>query len=135
MGFNSGFKGLRNITSQIYEAEKAIDPYTKHGSPWRCSRAAPPPYTRGLDTRATRTPCRTERERISHLPSSYATRCHHELRGFQLKVRMSLVAILSQANPLYILTPYFFTTPVIITPPTTARLYILHQNHACYMPS
>ena len=36
---------------------------------------------------------------------------------------MSLVAILSQANPLYILTLCFFTTPVIITLLTTTRLH------------
>jgi hypothetical protein len=82
-------------------------------------------YTRWLDTRTARTPCRTEPEQFSHLSSSYATRRHHKLHGLQLKVRMSLVAILRQANLLFILTPYFFTTPVIIPSPNYYQIVLL----------
>jgi len=110
--------------AQVYGAVKAslhIPSTAPHGGV--VGLPPPPHYTRWLDTRAARTPCRTEPEQFSHLPSSYATRRHHKLHGLQLKVRMSQVSILSQANPLYILTPYFFTTPAIITTPTTTRSY------------
>jgi len=102
---------FKKYHAQIYGAVKAslhVTTTAPHGG----AVGLPPYYSHWivdwLDTRAARTPCRTEPEHFSQLASNYATRRHHKLHVLQLNVRMSLLAILSHANPLYTLTPYFY---------------------------
>ena len=53
-------------------------PPPPHYSPW---------IVDWLDTLAARTPCRTEPEQFSQLPSSYAIHRHHKLHVLQLELR------------------------------------------------